>query len=230
MTGCAGGGRTAPMPEKRARRRLFAWWLATGAVPYTMLERRVRHQCCIAGRSGPAPWCPRVCKRPRGKPRGARLAQACARIFLCARCRVQVVLCSRCDRGNRYCSVACSGASRRMGQREAARRYQRSPKGRTAHAARSRRWRDQQRALAPAACDDAGVTHHGSPAAEVDAPLPSCQAQASTTPVSATAPKFCRRCARTLLPWVRQGFLRRRRTAAGAHLAGWPPRPRGHSP
>jgi hypothetical protein len=31
-------------------------------------------------------------------------------------------------------------------------------------------------------------------------------------------------------PRVRQGFLRRRRAAAGAHLALWPPRPRARSP
>jgi len=31
----------------------------------------------------------------------------------CARCRAQVLLCSRCDRGQRYCSQACSFAARR---------------------------------------------------------------------------------------------------------------------
>ena len=35
-----------------------------------------------------------------------------ARLFLCARCRDQVLLCSHCDRGQVYCSRACSVASR----------------------------------------------------------------------------------------------------------------------
>lgn len=60
----------------------------------------------------------------------------CARLFLCARCFVQVRLCSHCDRGQRYCTPACSSLARNTAQREAARRYQRSRGGRMAHAAR----------------------------------------------------------------------------------------------
>ena len=32
-----------------------------------------------------------------------------ARLFLCARCRRQVLICSRCDRGQQYCGARCSG-------------------------------------------------------------------------------------------------------------------------
>jgi len=64
-----------------------------------------------------------------------------ARLFLCARCRTQVVLCSHCDRGQRYCTAACSRQARDAAQRDAAQRYQRSRRGRLAHAARTRRWR-----------------------------------------------------------------------------------------
>ena len=35
-----------------------------------------------------------------------------ARLFLCARCRTQVLLCSHCDRGQRYCTPACSRQAR----------------------------------------------------------------------------------------------------------------------
>src|SRR6218665_1006309 len=87
------------------------------------------------------------------------------RLFLCARCRQQVVLCSRCDRGNRYCGRACWRLSREAAAREAGSRYQRSYRGRLAHAQRARRWR-QRRAQAPQ-----NVTHQGCPAEAANAPL-----------------------------------------------------------
>jgi len=40
-----------------------------------------------------------------------------ARLFLCARCRCQVLLCSHCDRGQRYCTPACSRQAREAAQR-----------------------------------------------------------------------------------------------------------------
>jgi len=39
--------------------------------------------------------------------------QSSARLFNCARCRRQVVICSHCDRGNIYCSKRCSQTARR---------------------------------------------------------------------------------------------------------------------
>jgi predicted ATP-dependent serine protease len=97
-----------------------------------------------------------------------------ARLFLCARCRVQVVLCSRCDRGNRYCSRQCRHQAREQARRETAQRYQRSWHGRIAHAQRSRRWR-QRRAARDAAVgagvDAQNVTHQGSRPGAGSAPL-----------------------------------------------------------
>ena len=63
------------------------------------------------------------------------------RLFVCAHCRTQVVLCSRCDRGNVYCGRACSQVARRTSMHEAGRRYQSSRAGRFAHAQRARRFR-----------------------------------------------------------------------------------------
>lgn len=94
-----------------------------------------------------------------------------ARLFLCARCRVQVVLCRRCDRGNRYCGQVCRGQARAEARRLAAQRYQRSRRGRLAHAERSRHWRQRQ---ALARGDDAQkVTHQGCLPAALSAPLAS---------------------------------------------------------
>jgi hypothetical protein len=147
------------------------------------------------------------------------------RQFLCARCRKQVVLCSRCDRGNRYCGRACRRQARDDARRETASRYQRSYRGRLTHAARSRRWR-QRRAEAAQ-----NVTHQGSQAGAADAPLAAwthdiatvsavftvsavttvaADAQDSTAlppdPDPQTQP--CRRCRRSLGLLVRLGFLR----------------------
>jgi len=97
-----------------------------------------------------------------------------ARLYLCARCRVQVVLCRRCDRGNRYCGRACSRQAREDGQRLSARRYQCSRRGRIAHAQRSRLWRERlaSREARDGAADDAhNVTHQGSHSGAAWAPL-----------------------------------------------------------
>ena len=107
------------------------------------------------------------------------------RLFLCARCRVQVVLCSHCDRGNRYCGRPCWRLARDAARRESARRYQRSRRGRIAHAERSRRWRQRCRARGDGGGGGGGggggdcsggdlqqnVTHQGCPPGVTAAPL-----------------------------------------------------------
>jgi len=153
-----------------------------------------------------------------------------ARLFLCARCRDQVLLCSHCDRGQQYCSRACSSLSRRERRREAAERYQRSRGGRLKHAARTACWRQRQRSLRQASAGDAidkEVTHQGCPDAGADASLLACdppsacestvltdspsthdaaaRESAGTVPFAAFG---CRRCGHELRPHVRLGYLR----------------------
>jgi len=69
-----------------------------------------------------------------------------ARLYSCARCRVQVRICRRCDRGNVYCGNGCARAQRREGVRRAGSRYQRTPRGARRHAARQRAWRERREA------------------------------------------------------------------------------------
>jgi hypothetical protein len=76
-------------------------------------------------------------------------------MFNCARCSRLVVICTRCDRGQRYCSGPCSQVQRRRSVREAGRRYQRTPLGARNNAARQKRWRLRIATT---------VTHHPSPA------------------------------------------------------------------
>ena len=157
-----------------------------------------------------------------------------ARLYLCARCRVQVILCSHCDRGNRYCGRQCRRQAREQARREAAQRYQRSRRGRIAHAQRSRRWR-QRRAQREAARDAAAcaggeaqnVTHQGSPPAVVSAPLTAWTHYSATVDLAGTAADItapsappeldiatsaggwsCRRCGTRQGAALRLGFLR----------------------
>lgn len=176
--------------------------------------------CWTASSSAARPR--RVRRRPREScPRNAPLADHPARLFVCARCRVQVLLCTRCDRGQRYCGRVCSRAARLQSLCAAASRYQRSWGGRIAHAARSRRWRRRCRervrdeaAAVDAAAPDGGVidfvTHQGSPAPSTDAPLPLTDERPAAVTGALASPLAarCRRCAAPLAPWVRQGFLR----------------------
>ena len=81
-----------------------------------------------------------------------------ARLFVCARCRCQVLICTRCDRGQFYCGARCSAAARRASVRAAGQRYQRTRRGRHCHAERQRRYRAR---CAQNSCSEE-VTHQGS--------------------------------------------------------------------
>ena len=127
-----------------------------------------------------------------------------ARLFNCARCRRQVAICSRCDRGNIYCGPGCSQSAQRESLSAAARRYQRTPEGCQTHAERQRRYRARRKK----------VTHQGSPApAPSDSLLADSQrsAQRSAPAVSDTAPGVhCCLCGCHCSEFVRQDFLHRR--------------------
>jgi hypothetical protein len=94
-------------------------------------------------------------RSPYSKARGRRPCagklsspEASARLFNCGRCRVQVRVCSCCDRGQIYCARGCANETRRRSMREAGRRYQQTTRGRLNHAVRQRRYR-QKRLIAP---------------------------------------------------------------------------------
>ncbi len=56
-----------------------------------------------------------------------------------AGCRQMYFLCTRCDRGQRYCTRPCSAAARKASLRRAGAKYQATPQGRSNHAARQQR-------------------------------------------------------------------------------------------
>ncbi len=133
--------------------------------------------------------------------------QSSARLFNCARCRCQLVICSHCDRGNIYCGKRCSETARRRSLREANRRYRRTRRGRLAHAERQRRYRQRRREK---------VTHQGSPPDVDDETLPAesrTSARRSEEPAAVPGDGIrCDLCGRVCSHFLRQSFLRRRPT------------------
>jgi len=74
------------------------------------------------------------------------------RLFNCARCASQVVICSHCDRGQIYCAGDCARAARKESLNQSGQRYQASRSGQLNHAARQARYRERKQK----------VTHQGS--------------------------------------------------------------------
>lgn len=140
----------------------------------------------------------------RVRPHASGCVETPGRFFLCARCHVNVLVCSCCDRGKVYCAGSCAQEARRQAQRAASRRYQMSRRGRFAHALRARRYRSRQK----------NVTHQGSLPAALDALLSSAPEPVSEPPPAANPPRRppwrCHWCQRRCPDFVRQDFLRRR--------------------
>ena len=162
--------------------------------------------------------CPTPCRaRMQGEypaKGGVRLRRVCddgqagpgaGRLFLCARCHCQVVVCSCCDRGQIYCGSDCAGQARRQTLQDAGKRYQQTHRGRRKHAARMGRFRARRKI----------VTHHGSPpppAGDLLAAGAMVISRDDASPAEAPrqATTYCHWCDRPCLPPLRLGFLRRR--------------------
>ena len=68
-----------------------------------------------------------------------------ARLYQCAHCHCQVVICSDCDRGNIYCNGDCARIARLALHRQSNQTYQKTPTGRVRHAKRQERYRQRQK-------------------------------------------------------------------------------------
>lgn len=132
-----------------------------------------------------------------------------SRLFHCARCHCQVIICRRCDRGNVYCFNGCATEARRSSLRRARQRYQGSHRGALANAQRQRRYRARQQK----------VTHHGSDTDSTAALLQSEAAKrqltASSAPPARPIRGYCHGCGRPVGELLRNHYLqsaaRRRR-------------------
>ncbi len=136
-----------------------------------------------------------------------------ARLYLCAHCRRQVVICSHCDRGQRYCGTSCARTARIASLRAGGQRYQNSRRGRHRHAARQRRYRQRQTEK---------VTHQGSPEQGTDDSLSSRPHHRFLAPGVSVIPAgdslICHFCAQVCSRFVRLGFKRRRSTRRSVSL------------
>ena len=119
-----------------------------------------------------------------------------ARLYLCARCRTTVLICSHCDRGQRYCAGDCARLARTLSLRAAGQRYQTSLRGRHKHAARQRCYRNRQ----------TKVTHQGSPPQTPSDLLPAIPTLC--VEITSPLPWHCHFCGAVQAQFVRQGFLR----------------------
>ena len=142
-----------------------------------------------------------------------------ARLFLCADCRAQALICGCCDRGQIYCAGDCARRARRRKQNHAGRRYQTSRLGRLAHADRARRYRARRNK----------VTHQGSPQPPTDDLLSRGSPAMASDAVSSDerlqrVGSHCHWCGRRCPDLVRHGFLRRRlrRPRPPRHLRAGP--------
>jgi hypothetical protein len=133
------------------------------------------------------------------------------RLFLCGRCRRQVVICRRCDRGQVYCGPECALEVRRRNQREARRRYQATDRGRRMHVDRSREYRARGR----------GVTDQGLlPGRQPETGRAAAKAAQPPAMIAAGRMSACCRCGNPVSDKVRLSPVRRpRRLPAKALIA-----------
>ena len=79
--------------------------------------------------------------------------QSSARLYSCCRCQAQVIICSECDRGHRYCTGQCATDARSDSLKRASDKYRSTRAGRINNAARQKCYRERQQQI---------VTHQGS--------------------------------------------------------------------
>jgi hypothetical protein len=137
-----------------------------------------------------------------------------ARLFFCLRCHTQVVICRRCDRGQRYCADGCATTARRISVQRARRRYQKTRIGRLSNAQRQQRFRDRLRVSKDASCEpiqhvETKVTHQGSAASRVAVPYRHDNRHAGSNDalLTPTTTVRCHWCNNTCSAFLRRDFL-----------------------
>lgn len=98
-------------------------------------------------------------------------------------CRALFLICSHCDRGQRYCSLDCRRQSRVEQLREARLRHQQSPEGCLDHRDRQRAYR-RRKAASSAGASAISVTDHASKASLDSATIASPPDSGLAEPIS----------------------------------------------
>ena len=122
-----------------------------------------------------------------------------ARLYNCARCHCQVIVCTHCDRGNIYCGSICAKKSRTLHHRLANHIYQNTFSGRQKHALRQSHYRLHQKNKIKK------VTDRGSTKTPInDLLFTSKNIDKKTRPIKI----HCHFCVKNVFPYLRNGYLR----------------------
>ena len=125
---------------------------------------------------------------------------ASSRLYNCCRCHVQVIICSSCDRGQRYCPGECRHEARSESLKRAASKYQQSQAGCFNNADRQRRFRERKKQK---------VTHQGSTQKPLHALLKTRLTETKKTQMLSLSgfTLRCHHCGAVCEPFLRQNFL-----------------------
>lgn len=142
------------------------------------------------------------------------------RLYTCVGCFKQITICSYCDRGNIYCTKACSMLHRKSSMKVAGQRYQNTRNGRHHHAQRQSLYKKRKMqnknlmthhtSAAPLCCDSLRVTLTNN---ETDSIKEKC-----------TKSLCCNFCGRACSVFVRQHYFSKKaakkRKIIGLHPQG----------
>lgn len=132
-----------------------------------------------------------------------------SRLFLCIRCHAQVVICSKCDRGQIYCSKTCALLARQKALRLARSRYQKTFNGRRKHAACQARYKTKMKNK---------MMDQGSPLLLKNDSIDSLEKKPENTEKEHNNFTLCCPfCKNQVSDWIRNDFLRRRSCKSRVH-------------
>ncbi len=134
--------------------------------------------------------------------------QATSRLYQCTRCHAQVIICSRCDRGQRYCNDSCARDARTDSLKRACKKYLSGRAGRFNNAARQQRFRQRKRQK---------VTHQGSAPKRLHDLLAIrlIQLNKANRPSFPGTGVYCHHCGAVCEPFLRHAFLHSSRYRQG---------------
>lgn len=134
-----------------------------------------------------------------------------SRLYHCALCRIQCLICSHCDRGQIYCGSDCSQIARKNSIKDAEKRYQNTRRGRMKHALRQQHYRERLKQK---------VTDQGSLRSSVNALLPSVKIRTDTVKLRPYLTCCC--CQKMTSDSIRHDFLKKR-PPVKVHFVQQPP-------
>lgn len=123
-----------------------------------------------------------------------------SRLYSCCRCHAQVIICSRCDRGQRYCAGECRHEARAESTKRATQKYQSTRAGRSKNADRQHRFRQRNKQK---------VTHQGSAPKRLHDLLKTrlTEIKKSQKSLFSSGAVHCHYCGGVCEPFLRHDFL-----------------------